>query len=265
MQQPSAPQSDTSDHSSSNEYRSATSAAAQHPEDASRATKRPRLQHGLWPEADETNRVFAAAGKVFQTTNLPTPGSSDDDQAMDLLVRLWSPASHDGDEPDIFSNQLHPSNATSPSTTSPTPDDAPGASMPPVAQPGLSAVAASIAHLPMAHAWPLPAHLQPHARPPWAPQSDYGGQSASRARDPREAARDAYLEQRYRPGAHAPAPASYYMAPRPLKLGTASLSGRPPPPPTAGGAAPIATDPSYVGIPQSLGIEVCPQDRKSHV
>ena len=205
------------------------------------AAKRQRLQPGVWSPLDppdEVNPMFAAAGKVFQTSNMSTPGSSsDDEQAMDLLVRLWSPSSNGPDEQELFMNHMHPSTGTSPSTTSPTPDDLANVVMPPIAE---TTMPVNLKQLPVAHAYPLPAHLQPgaHMRPGWPappPAGTYGEPSSSRPRDPR----DAFLEQRYRPRAQCMPPPGYYMAPRPLQLAPGAPR-RSAPPQVGGGEMPVA-------------------------
>ena len=163
-------------------------AAAPEPaSDTSRPVKRARQQEGA-PSADDPNALFAEAGKAFKD-NASTPASDEDEQAMDLLVRLWSPSS--GSEHDNLMTHLgQPSVVTSPSTTSPPPDvdepdgGATSAAAPP--EPPRSMPSASrLAHLPVAHAWPLPPHLQPSAgaRMPWPPpMPPYGPPPAGRSK-----------------------------------------------------------------------------------
>ena len=135
---------------------------------AARPSKRQRMhppqamQQGYWSEPDDAGRVFGTAVGGYNYAGWTPGSSSDDDQAMDLLVRLWSPASeHASDEHEGFMGCLQAGNMTSPSTTSPTPDElaALEASAAPAAAAALSMAPAQLRGLPVAHAWPLPPHL----------------------------------------------------------------------------------------------------------
>ena len=200
-------------------YDSADGPDASGPPDAERRLSKRRKQATGWAEPDETNRMFAAAGKVFAGS---TPGSSsDDEQAMELLVRLWSPSSH-GSEHENMIHTLQPGDTgSSPSTTSPTPDMNGGA--PYFHAPSETSVSlphARLAQLPMAHAYPLPPHLQPQARVAWPSSSEHPAHLREPHRD-----YHAYHKQPY---PRVP-PQAYYLPTRPPKHPKLDVGAKGPP------------------------------------